>query len=483
MELENQLAHDEGVSPNANSDGAACASSAQTQGSKPTPQPGIFEGLTPLPASSPLADSTPPSSAFSRIKASAPKKDKRGSSKLKSAIVVNRSFSSGVSKKLTKALIFEAAKISMEAEKPSNSAEAKMVEIVPGVEVAHMSVDPNPMDPIPVTRQLEESTLAITTTIARHKPQLVAILEPRISGQVGSTVRSKMGFQFSSIVEARGFGGGIWLLWNDTSINVDVLHSSSQFLHMKIRNDSGGSCLATIVYAAPSLQSRRLLWWDIKQLAVSISEPWIILGDFNAMIEASKKSGGARFNHIQAREFRSCIHECSLFDTGFTGPKFTWFRGKLKEWLDRALCNAGWLNSFQDAKTFHLERIKSDHRPILVLTSQLGLTGRSSRPFRFNAAWLGHENFPSFLDHSWIRGRDFVSSLQVFKDRCVAWNDEVFGHIFKRKKRLEKRLRWLELHSHSRGVERYAKEEEEIRAELERTLWQEYMLWLQKSRI
>ncbi|CAN1122766.1 hypothetical protein LINPERPRIM_LOCUS2890, partial [Linum perenne] len=50
----------------------------------------------------------------------------------------------------------------------------------------------------------------------------------------------------------------------------------------------------------------------------------------------------------------------------FTGPKFTWFRGRLKERIDRALCNSHWLRAFQDAQTYHLERLKSDHRPILV---------------------------------------------------------------------------------------------------------------------
>ncbi|CAN1819277.1 Putative ribonuclease H protein At1g65750 [Linum perenne] len=53
--------------------------------------------------------------------------------------------------------------------------------------------------------QLANSTLT--------RSQLMAILEPRISGIRGKKVRDKMHFDSSIIVEAEGFKGGIWLLW------------------------------------------------------------------------------------------------------------------------------------------------------------------------------------------------------------------------------------------------------------------------------
>ncbi|CAN1141833.1 hypothetical protein LINPERHAP2_LOCUS12709, partial [Linum perenne] len=276
-----------------------------------------------------------------------------------------------------------------------------------------------------------------------YNPQLVAILEPRVSGRVGSEVRKKLGFKFSNVVEARGFGGGIWILWNDPNLNFTALSSSTQFTHFRVQNDLGESCLTTVVYAAPNLMGRRVLWQDLKGFSNSISEPWLL---------------------------------------GY-GAKFTWFRGRLKERIDRALCNDHWLRAFQNAQTYHVERIKSDHRPLLVRLSSSSISARPPRPFRFNAAWLGHDLFPSFLDQSWTRGRDFVSSLQGFQDCCLSWNKDVFGHIFKRKRTLEKCLRWLEHMSDSDRDGRLANEEDSVRIELEKMLWQEQMLWLQKSRL
>ena len=45
--------------------------------------------------------------------------------------------------------------------------------------------------------------------------EAIAILEPRISGSKASKVFDKLGFSNRFIVEASGFSGGIFLLWND----------------------------------------------------------------------------------------------------------------------------------------------------------------------------------------------------------------------------------------------------------------------------
>ncbi|CAN1126970.1 hypothetical protein LINPERHAP2_LOCUS3738 [Linum perenne] len=286
-----------------------------------------------------------------------------------------------------------------------------------------------------------------------HKPQVIAILEPRISGSVGKAVRRKLRFNSSFIVEAQGFSEGIWLLWNETDFKIKILGSSHFFIHVQVNWDSGKSCEATFVYASPFIQGRRALWDDLRRISASIAKPWVLMGDFNAIVESSEKSGGANFNQIPAREFHECIQDCNLIDAGFVGPKFTWFRRNMKERLDCCLANADWLALFSDSFVVHLERLKSDHRPILVRLDHPDRYLCKPRLFHFNAAWFGHGNFPDFLDQSWKLGRDLCLSLQDFQDRCISWNANVFGHIFKRKRHLEKRLRQLELRSQNDSSE------------------------------
>ncbi|XP_039036083.1 uncharacterized protein LOC120172771 [Hibiscus syriacus] len=53
---------------------------------------------------------------------------------------------------------------------------------------------------------------------------------------------------------------------------------------------------------------------------------------------------------------------------GFNGPQYTWQRGDLSQRLDRCLCNNQWYSVFQASEVFHLQKVGSDHRPILMST-------------------------------------------------------------------------------------------------------------------
>ena len=51
--------------------------------------------------------------------------------------------------------------------------------------------------------------------IAIHRPDMVVLLEPRISGFKADLVIRSLKFHHSHRVEALGYSGGIWILWND----------------------------------------------------------------------------------------------------------------------------------------------------------------------------------------------------------------------------------------------------------------------------
>ena len=48
-----------------------------------------------------------------------------------------------------------------------------------------------------------------------HKFEILAVLEPRISGSKALRVINQLGFSNHFVVDAEGFSGGIWLLWNE----------------------------------------------------------------------------------------------------------------------------------------------------------------------------------------------------------------------------------------------------------------------------
>ncbi|CAN1143231.1 hypothetical protein LINPERHAP2_LOCUS13494 [Linum perenne] len=166
---------------------------------------------------------------------------------------------------------------------------------------------------------------------------------------------------------------------------------------------------------------------------------------------------------------------------GFVGPRHTWFRSLLRERLDRCLCNSSWMSLFPDATTVHIELLKSDHRPILIRLTGDPYQVNSIRPFRFNAAWLSHDDFQPMLYRSWKARNDLRSSLQDLEGACKAW--KVFGNIFVRKRALLNRLKWLEAKNEFGRISRFVEEEATVSVELQKTLWQDETLWRQKSRI
>lgn len=156
------------------------------------------------------------------------------------------------------------------------------------------------------------------------------------------------------------------MLWDSTRVSVQILQAHHQFIHTRMQLAEGQTSLFTAVYASPMRHERRQLWKELNNIAKSNQEPWVLVGDWNMILDASEKKGGAPPDLQKCREFREVLSNCKLLDLGFQGNKFTWKRGSLYQRLDRVLCNFEWQTDFMDASVKHLPRIKSDHSPLLL---------------------------------------------------------------------------------------------------------------------
>ncbi|CAN1182980.1 hypothetical protein LINPERHAP2_LOCUS36270 [Linum perenne] len=199
------------------------------------------------------------------------------------------------------------------------------------------------------------------------------------------------------------------------------------------------------------------------------------------MLSIADKKGGAAFSVRHSRPFVDCCNVCGLIDPGVIGPKYTWYRNSLSERLDRGLINSEWNLKFPFTKIQHLRRIYSDHRPILTFYEQNNGV-RLPKPFKFLAPWLGHEIFLNFLKGAWSTNGDLPIKLLHLGPRLRRWNKNVFGDVFQRKKDLIKRLEDIEQRVDDDPDVREKAEENQIRLELEKTLWDEELIWIHKAR-
>lgn len=172
--------------------------------------------------------------------------------------------------------------------------------------------------------------------------------------------------------------------------------------------------------------------WDFK---AGNPGPWCLAGDFNSIVSANERKGGAEFNIRASNAFLDCIKGCILIDMGFTGPPFTWCRGQLKERLDRVLCNSEWQSLFPSSSVTHVPLPSSDHCGLWLRVDNGNGRPRTNY-FKFLGAWLDHPVFDSQVKHSWCSSNSSDVNMKRLTANLKSWNKEIFGHIFKRKNRI-----------------------------------------------
>lgn len=105
----------------------------------------------------------------------------------------------------------------------------------------------------------------------------------------------------------------------------------------------GRSFLVTFIYGLHSISARRPLWEALTGLAGVSAYPWLVLGDFNALLTPQDKEGGMPISHYETFDFTMALQHCDLVDLCSMGCWLTWANGAVSSKLDRALVNTQWL--------------------------------------------------------------------------------------------------------------------------------------------
>jgi hypothetical protein len=132
----------------------------------------------------------------------------------------------------------------------------------------------------------------------------------------------------------------------------------------------------------------------LKDIATSNRDPWLLAGDFNDILGANEKKGGAPICLRKCLKFKERIDACQLMDLGAIGSKFTWrgptYHGgqRIFERLDRALSNdSRWLE-FPDGVVRVLPRLDfSDHHPLLICPMEIPHQ-TTNKQFHFESAMI-----------------------------------------------------------------------------------------------
>ncbi|XP_026459749.1 uncharacterized protein LOC113360455 [Papaver somniferum] len=192
--------------------------------------------------------------------------------------------------------------------------------------------------------------------------------------------------------------GNLWLFWNVSLSTPQVISMSIQIVTVSIRE-----VLVSSVHAHVKKSQRKFLWSEMEIIS-QLQKPWVVLGDFNAIISLEEKFGGKSPNRISMMDFIHCLNECNLIQAPSTGQQYTWSNCQqgtkiILCVLDRVVFNPLWLQKYGDWGYKVGLRIVSDHAPLLCGCASIPRP--KNVPWKFQKMWIDHPSFLSEVKKVW----------------------------------------------------------------------------------
>lgn len=157
----------------------------------------------------------------------------------------------------------------------------------------------------------------------------------------------------------------IIVAWANQGPLVSLLSTSDQMMLLSVTMEMK-TFVISIVYGFNQAGNRTKLWDDLRTSYSLVGlQPWILMGDFNAVRWQNERSDHGSFDSTSAGDFNTCLEYIGMEDINSTGFWFTWSnrrtgREHCGSRLDRAVVNAQWQNIFTESEAVVLTPGVSD---------------------------------------------------------------------------------------------------------------------------
>jgi len=200
---------------------------------------------------------------------------------------------------------------------------------------------------------------------------------------------------------------------------------------MKLTNTS---FILTTVYGPTERNAKNGFLSELISCQPAQSTPWICLGDFNLICDASDKNNG-NINRTHMRKFRRALDASELFELRLLNRRYTWSNGRASPMLvhlDRVFCNHDWSNLFLEIGLQALSSSLSDHCP-LFLCSQKQQPRKAT--FRFEHFWIRIQDFNEVVSQAWAKPVAGINPMMRLHNRLrltafdlKAWSKSLFSN-------------------------------------------------------
>ena len=333
----------------------------------------------------------------------------------------------------------------------------------------------------------------------KNNLELFGLLETKVAPANLDMVEAKLGLPHWTFMSNISSSTSCRILvgWNPHKISLTCVNVSSQWLTCEITSPSLHIPLrVTFIYGHNTPADRTILWNHLCQESpINAALPWIVLGDFNAIMNAGDRSGGDVNWYHHQNAFSHCIRQTELIPLPYTGLKFTWHNGQqgehtIQKKLDWIFGNSCLFSSFPAAHSIFMPRLISDHSAMLLhLTNPTFVKPRQS-PFKFINAWTDRADFMEIVGTSWdsrITGNpiyQLTTKLCILKSALRKLHHQHTSHIASRVNQAKAAWHAAQIHLDSNPTSTAAKNSERTHAALYMHLCKdEESMLKQRSRI
>ncbi|CAM9001917.1 unnamed protein product [Rhodiola kirilowii] len=162
----------------------------------------------------------------------------------------------------------------------------------------------------------------LKSIMQQHRIDMCVIIEPMSKPENIDQLSSNLNFR--NYMQFSPTNNQIWVLWND-NIQVQEISACSQQISLNIfLTHEEFHVMCSFVYGHIDVNERRKLWGSLSEMADICDKPWIICGDFNAILSWSEKQGGRAKSGRSIRDFSDFMSYVGVTNVGFKGNEFTW---------------------------------------------------------------------------------------------------------------------------------------------------------------
>lgn len=171
----------------------------------------------------------------------------------------------------------------------------------------------------------------------------------------------------------------------------------------------------TGVYGPQTDADKLLFLQEITYVSNQVLPAWLILGDFNLILNVHEKNN-ARVNLPMINRFKTTVQNLELARIEIRGRKYTWCNDQLSPTMtkiDHCFASAEWLEIFPRADLSALASLGSDHSALFL---QGDVAMEFFKGFRFESHWTSMPGFLEMVTDTWnrlVNTQDAILRLHV----------------------------------------------------------------------